>query len=340
MATLWFCLVAALIAAYVVLDGFDLGAGILLLSLAKSEREKTLVLKAIGPVWNGNEVWLVAAGGVLFCAFPTLYASSFSGFYLPLMIVLWLLILRGIAIELRTHSDAPLWKPLWDTVFGGSSALLALVFGVALGNIVRGVQLDANGYFFLPLWTNFKVSGRPGVFDWYTLLVGATAFLALAVHGSLWVAYKTSGAFQSRARAFGALLWAGSVVITLVTSLVSFSIQPNLRTQLLGHPWGIVFPAATAVGLIGIRTFSAQGKDLQAFLASCLYLVGMLTSAVFGVFPNVLPSNTTPALSLTIFNAAASEQGLITALCWFIPGAALIIAYTVSAYRRSAGKVA
>lgn len=339
METLWFCIVAALIAAYVVLDGFDLGTGILLLSLAKSEREKTLVLKAIGPVWNLNEVWLVALGGVLFCAFPTLYAASFSGFYLPLMIVLWLLILRGIAIELRTHSEAPLWKPLWDTVFGGASALLALVFGVALGNVVRGVQFDSQGYFFLPLWTDFNVDGRPGVFDWYTLLVGSAAFVALAIHGSLWVAYKTTGALQSRARVFGARLWVGSVLVTLLISLASFSIQPHLVKQFQVHPWGLLFPVGAVAGLIGLRVLSARGEDLQAFLASCLYLVGMLTSAVFGVFPNVLPANTTSGFSLTIFNAAAPGHGLITALCWFVPGLALIIAYTVSAYRRSAGKV-
>ena len=340
MATLWFCLVAILLTTYVVLDGFDLGAGILMLLMTRSERERTLVLKSIGPVWNGNEVWLVAAGGVLFCAFPALYASSFSGFYLPLMIVLWLLILRGIAIELRTHSDAPLWKPLWDTVFGGASALLALVFGVALGNIVRGVPLDANGYFFLPLWTDLRVSARPGAIDWYTLLFGIATFLALTVHSGLWVVMKTAGSIQNRTRSFSSKCWIGLVAITLLISLVSFSVQPNLMKQFQGHPWGVVFPVAAVAGLIGARLFSARGKDSQAFLASCVYLVGMLTGAVFGVFPNVLPSNTTPGFSLTIFNAAASEHGLITALCWFIPGIALIIAYTVAAYRRSAGKVA
>jgi cytochrome d ubiquinol oxidase subunit II len=340
MATLWFCIVAILIAAYVVLDGFDLGAGLLLLILAKSGSERALVLKSIGAVWSGNEVFLVATGGVLFCSFPTLYASSFSGLYLPLMIVLWLLILRGISIELRTHSEAPLWKPMWDTVFGGASALLALVFGVALGNIVRGVQLDANGFFFLPLWTNFKATGRPGVFDWYTLLVGITALCALAVHGCLWVAHKTSGEFQGRARSLGKRLWWASLAATVVMSFASFAVQPNLSRQVLAHHLGVIFPIAALSGLIGMRLFSARERDAQAFLASCVYLIGMLTSAAFGVFPNVLPSIGTPDLSLTIFNAAASEHGLITALYWFIPGLSLIVLYTVSAYRRSAGKVA
>src|SRR2546422_707056 len=146
-----------MIAAYVVLDGFDLGAGIVHLVVARTDAERRLVLRSIGPFWDGNEVWLLAAGGTLFFAFPALYASSFSGFYLPLMIVLWLLILRGIAIEFRGHVDSPTWKPLWDAVFSLSSALLAIFYGAALGNVLRGVPLDAAGEFFEPLWTAFPL---------------------------------------------------------------------------------------------------------------------------------------------------------------------------------------
>jgi cytochrome bd ubiquinol oxidase subunit II len=231
MATLWFCLATILIAGYVLLDGFDLGAGIVQLFVARTEREKSQVLHSIGPVWGGNEVWLLAVGGTLFFAFPVLYASAFSGFYLSLMMVLWLLILRGISIEFRSHVDSPLWRPLWSTVFGLASATLALVFGVALGNVVRGVPLDRNGYFFLPFWTNFSASGQVGIIDWYTLLVGMTSFLALAVHGSLWVVLKTEGNLEERTRSFGAKCWAASVAITLLMSAASFSIQPGLTNS-------------------------------------------------------------------------------------------------------------
>src|SRR5437867_12660959 len=144
METIWFCLVAVMIAMYVVLDGFDIGAGIIHLLVAKSDSERRLVLRSIGPVWDGNEVWLLAAGGTLYFAFPALYASAFSGFYLPLMMVLWLLILRGISIEFRSHVESPVWRPLWDVVFGGASTLLTIFFGAALGNVVRGVPLDAS----------------------------------------------------------------------------------------------------------------------------------------------------------------------------------------------------
>src|SRR5712691_1159902 len=160
METLWFCLVAGMIATYVVLDGFDLGAGIVHLLIARTDGERRQVIGAIGPVWDGNEVWLLAGGGTLYFAFPALYASSFSGFYLPLMMVLWLLILRGISIEFRNHIESHIWTPLWDVVFAGASALLTIFFGAALGNVVRGAPLDASGDFFLPLWTNFQVGGE------------------------------------------------------------------------------------------------------------------------------------------------------------------------------------
>jgi cytochrome bd ubiquinol oxidase subunit II len=339
MATLWFCLAAILITGYILLDGFDLGAGIVQLSVARTEREKSQVLHSIGPVWDGNEVWLLAVGGTLFFAFPVLYASAFSGFYLSLMLVLWLLILRGISIEFRSHVDGPLWRPLWSTVFGLASAALALVFGVALGNVVRGVPLDQSGYFFLPFWTNFSPSGQVGIIDWYTLLVGIASFLALAVHGSLWVVLKTEGSLQERTRWFGAKCWAGSVAITLLMSAASFSIQPNLIKQFRSHPWGLIFPALAVVGMIGMRVLSSRRQDLQAFLASGLHLVGMLTSVAFGVFPNVLPANTAPDLSLTIHNAATAEHGLIVGLWWFLPGMALAIGYSVLVYRHFAGKV-
>jgi cytochrome bd ubiquinol oxidase subunit II len=339
MELVWFCLGTAMIAGYVILDGFDLGAGIVQLFVAKSNDEKARVLRTIGPVWDGNEVWLVAAGGVLFLAFPILYASSFSGFYLALMLVLWLLILRGISIEFRNHIDNPLWISAWDTVFGAASAVLAFVFGVALGNVVRGVPLDQNGYFFLPLWTNLLPGADAGVIDWYTLLVGATAFVALAVHGSLWVAMKTAGRLQEGTRALSAKFWRVLVLLTLVISPLSFAIQPNLWKQFTSHPWGVVLPALALAGLLAVRTLSARRKDKAAFLSSSLYLAGMLASVAFGVFPNVLPSNTTPDFSLTIYNAAAADQSLRIALWWFIPGMALATAYSVFTYRHFAGRV-
>jgi len=169
MATLWYMIVAVMVAAYVVLDGFDLGAGVIYLAAARTPDERRKIMRAIGPVWDGNEVWLLAAGGTLYFAFPLLYASSFSGFYLPLMIVLWLLMLRGIGVELRAHMQNPVWRGFFDVLFCVPSVLLTIFFGAALGNVVRGVPLGADGYFFEPLWTNFRVGTNNGILDWYTL---------------------------------------------------------------------------------------------------------------------------------------------------------------------------
>src|SRR6202522_961126 len=192
MASLWCWIVAAMIATYVVLDGFDLGAGAIYLVAAKTNDQRRRVVRAIGPVWDGNEVWLLAAGGTLFFAFPRLYASSFSGFYLPLMIVLWLLILRGTSIEFRNQEGGEVWTQFWDFIFSAASLLLAVFYGAALGNVVRGVPLDASGYFFEPLWTNFQLGDEVGILDWYTILVGVFALAILVMHGALWVRMKTS----------------------------------------------------------------------------------------------------------------------------------------------------
>jgi cytochrome d ubiquinol oxidase subunit II len=201
MPTLWFCLVAVMLAGYVILDGFDIGAGIIHLFVAKTDAERRAVLASIGPVWDGNEVWLLAAGGTLYFAFPGLYASSFSGFYLALMIVLWLLILRGICIEFRSHVPSELWRGFWDVIFAGASLLLAIFYGTALGNVVRGVPIQSDGYFFLALWTNFRPGSEPGIIDWYTVLIGVAALSALTIHGALWVALKTKDDLQARCQA-------------------------------------------------------------------------------------------------------------------------------------------
>ena len=338
METIWFCLVAVMIAIYVVLDGFDLGAGIIHLFVARTDPERRAVLRSIGPVWDGNEVWLLAGGGTLYFAFPALYASSFSGFYLPLMIVLWLLILRGISIEFRNHVQSLVWQPLWDAVFGGASALLAIFFGAALGNVVRGVPLDRSGEFFLPLWTDFSAGANAGILDWYTILVAIAAAVALTVHGALWVALRTEGSLEERAHAVAKGGWWVLLLSVIAITLASFRIQPHLSESFQLRPWGYIFPLLALGGLIGIKVMSSRNR-LPAFLFSCLFIIGMLTSAAFGVYPYVLPSSPDPALGLTVHNAAAPLYGLRVGLMWFIPGMVLAGGYFVYTYRSFSGKV-
>ena len=343
MPTLWFCLIALMIAIYVLLDGFDLGVGIVHLGVARTDAERRTVIGSIGPVWDGNEVWLIAAGGTLFFAFPVLYASSFSGFYLPLMIVLWLLILRGISIEFRNLVGGPLWAPFWDLTFCLSSALLVIFFGAALGNVVRGVPLDNQGYFFEPLWTDFRLGTDAGILDWYTILVGALAYLALAVHGALWVAYRCEDRVAARARHIARVSWFGVLLLTALVTLVTFRVQPQVGVNLTAHPWGFVFPAIALAGFLGIA-FCTRGKitpegERLAFLSSCAYLLGMMTSAAFGLYPYVLPARSRPALSLSIYNTRTSDHGLILGLAWWIVGMSLAAGYFIFLYRRVAGKV-
>src|SRR5438105_13712681 len=215
MATMWFVLVGFMLTAYVILDGFDLGAGAIHLLVAKTDGERRMLLRAVGPVLDGNEVWLLAAGGTLYFAFPLLYASSFSGFYLPLMMVLWLLMLRGIGIELRHHMHNPVWVGFFDVIFSVSSILLCIFFGAALGNVVRGVPLRPDQYFFEPLWTNFRVGTDNGILDWYTVLTGVIALVTLTIHGSLYVAVKTEDELNGRARRVAQWLWPVQLLLTV-----------------------------------------------------------------------------------------------------------------------------
>ncbi|HEX2665646.1 MAG TPA: cytochrome d ubiquinol oxidase subunit II [Candidatus Acidoferrum sp.] len=339
METVWFCLVAMMIAVYVLLDGFDIGAGAIHLLAAKTEEERRQILASIGPVWDGNEVWLVAAGGTLYFAFPALYASGFSGFYLPLMIVLWLLILRGSSIEFRNRIKSAVWDPFWDFLFCSSSLLLAIFFGAALGNVVRGVPLDSSGYFFEPLWTNFQLGEETGILDWYTIFVGVLALLALVMHGGLWVQMKTSGQVSSRAGKLAARSWWGVLALTALVTAATFRLQPQVLANFFRRPWGLLFPLLAAAGLAGVPFELRRRNEPRAFLASCAYLTGMLASVAFGLYPLVLPARN-PRYSLTVDNSKAGRYGLKIALVWWVLGVILAAGYFTFVYRSFAGKVA
>jgi cytochrome bd ubiquinol oxidase subunit II len=339
METIWLCLIAIMIAMYVLLDGFDLGAGAIHLLVAKTDEERRQVLASIGPVWDGNEVWLLAAGGTLFLAFPALYASGFSGFYLPLMVVLWLLILRGTSIEFRNHIKSAVWHPLWDFLFWASSLLLAVFYGAALANVVRGVPLDGSGYFFEPLWTNFQLSNETGILDWYTVLVGVLALLALVMHGGLWVHMKTTGAVSENSVRLARQIWWGVAALTAIVTVVTFKVQPQVKENFTTWPWGLVFPLLAIAGLAGVQFELVKKDDLKAFFSSCAFLTGMLASVVFGLYPMVLPARN-PIYSLTVTNAKAGAYGLRIGLVWWVIGMMLAAGYFTFVYRSFTGKVA
>jgi cytochrome bd ubiquinol oxidase subunit II len=338
METLWFIIVALMLAAYVVLDGFDLGAGAIYLFTARNSQERRAILRAIGPVWDGNEVWLLAAGGTLYFAFPQLYASSFSGFYLPLMIVLWLLMLRAIGIEFRSHVQNPIWQSFFDATFSLSSILLAVFFGAALGNVIRGVPLGPDGYFFEPLWTNFKLSANPGILDWYTIMAGVVALVTLTVHGALYVAVKTDGELSLRARGVAVLLWPVQFFLTFVSLVMTYFVRPQVLVNYEKYPIGLLVPVIV-IGSLALMIWAApKGKEKLAFLGSCAYIVGMLVGAVFALYPEVLPA-TNPEYSLTIYNSAAGHHGLVVGVIWWVLGAILAVVYFTFIFRMFRGKV-
>ena len=339
MLTTWFLLVAGMIAAYVVLDGFDLGVGALYLFIASTDRERKLLLRTIGPVWDGNEVWLLAAGGTLYFAFPLLYASAFSGFYLPLMIVLWLLIFRGIGVELRAHVDSAVWRGFFDGCFAFSSLLLTIFYGAALGNVVRGVPLNADGYFFLPLWTDWRIGSQPGVLDWYTVIAAVLALLALTIHGANWVALKTSGELNARAKRVAVILWPLLAILTLASLWATLSIRPGMLANYRRHAILLVIPAAVAASLVAMFVFARKRAEKAAFVASSAYLALMLLGAAAAVYPNLLISTTDPALNITVYNAASGTHSLSIGLIWWGFGMLLAIGYVVFVYRIFRGKV-
>jgi cytochrome bd ubiquinol oxidase subunit II len=339
MLLTWFWLVAIMITAYVVLDGFDLGVGVLHLFVARTEEERRLLMRSIGPVWDGNEVWLVAGGGTLYFAFPLLYASGFSGFYLPLMIVLWLLILRGIGIELRMHLETPVWRGIFNGCFGISSSLLTVFYGAALGNVIRGVPLQRDGYFFLPLWTDWRVGPQPGILDWYTVIAGVLALVALALHGANYAVLKTSGELNLRCRHAATFLWPVLVLVTAISLAATLYIRPSLLDNYQSAPILYAIPVLVAASLFGMRRMGAQSNELGAFLASCSYLIWMLVGAAAAVYPNLLASTTTPALNITVYNAHSGMHGLAVGLIWWTLGMAVATGYFVFVYRMFRGKL-
>lgn len=338
MGFLWFWLVAVMIVGYVVLDGFDLGVGVLHLFLTKTEAERQAALRSIGPVWDGNEVWLLAGGGTLYFAFPLLYASAFSGFYLPLMIVLWLLVLRGVSLELRNHIDVGVWTALLDGVFGFSSTLLTIFFGAALANVLRGVPLQADGYFFLPLWTNWQPGPHPGILDWYTVIGGLVALVALTLHGALWLTIKVSGELEQRARKIVMPLWFAQVALTVASLAATIVVRPEMLHNYAAYPFTYIVPVGVVAALACVWLWNRKAKPVKAFLASSLYLFFMLAGACWGVYPTLLPATTGVDRDITLSRAISGPHTLAVGLVWWAFGMALALGYIVFVYSRFKGK--
>ena len=350
MEVFWYIIIAVVLAVFFILDGYDFGTGIIHLFFAKTEKDKEVIAKSAGLFWDSNEVWLVAGGGMLFMAFPTFYASVFSGFYLPLIIVLWLIVFRAIGLEFRSQFKYQMWKDIWDKSFGVSSLLLALFFGIALGNIVRGVNLGGveNGvsvyeghYFFLPLWdSSFSpLSETPGIIDWFTILIGLIAVVTLAIHGANWVILKTNSSINNKLKS---VIFKLNIVLTALTifSLIVWQIvNPNSLDNFIEKPYLIVFPIIYFIGLFGLFFIKKLKKDIYGFVLSTLLILGGITSSLASLFPVILPSINNVNEPLSIYNTSAPEYGLSVALNWGIIGFILLFVYMIIQKRLMGGKI-
>lgn len=338
MEMAWFIIVTVMLAMYVVLDGFDFGVGMIYPFVARTEADRRTALASIGPVWNANEVWLIAAGAVLFFAYPKAYAAGFSGFYLALILVLWLLIFRGLALELRAQVDHVLWKQGWDTAFATSSVLLAIVFGTALGNLIRGVPLNRDGYFFVPFWTDFQPGSDPGILDWFTVLLGLTCTVILAFHGANYLAMKTEGILHQRAVSVAWILGWVSVGCTALTVIAVPMVQPSLSLSFSRNPAVYLAPLIGVIALGYSLYFRFRRRDTSAFLTGSVFIFLMLVSVMFGMYPYILVSTTDQALSLTVFNASTDSYGLTAGISWFVGGFLLILIYQIYLHSQFLGK--
>jgi cytochrome d ubiquinol oxidase subunit II len=339
METFWFSLVAVMLVAYVVLDGFVLGVGAIYPWIARNDAHRSVARRTVGPVWDANEVWLLAAGGTLYFAFPQLYASAFSGFYLPLMMVLWLLIGRALGLELRAHVPDAFLARACDAAFAVSSLLLCVFYGAALGNVVRGVPFEADGYFFLPLWTTFTPGPQPGVLDWYTVLAGVVAAAALATHGAHYLAMRAEGEVNARARAIAALGRRSLAILTPASLVATLAVRPGVLDNFRAQPVGFALPLAVAVSLVVMEVAGRRGNERAAFAASTAYLIAMLGGAAFALFPVLLPSTGDPTRALTISSAATGAYAMRIALAWWIAAFLLVVITFRYLYRSFRGKV-
>ena len=327
---LWFVLYVMIIGGYIVLDGFDLGVGMLGPIVGRSDRDKRVLLNSIGPVWDGNEVWLVLGGGALFAAFPLVYASLFSGFYLAMMLVLLVLILRTVAIEFRSKRESERWRSTWDWFFTISSLGITVLLGVALGNIIQGVPIDQDGNMDVDLVS---------LLNPYALFVGITAVAMFCLHGGIFLTLKTEGELLDRVRALVPKLMVAFFALTTVLIVWTLLLDQPLTDRYFDRLWIGIFPALALAAVLFSWWQIRQGGYFVAFLGSGATIALLLASVAAGLYPVLLPSSTDVAYDLTIENASSAENTLQVMTVIAAIGIPFVLAYTAGVYYFFRGRV-
>jgi cytochrome d ubiquinol oxidase subunit II len=339
MIEIWYAILSFMLVMFVVLDGFDIGAGMLQYVVGKTEAERRMVIAAIGPLWSWHEVWLVGFGGTLMVAFPNIIASSFAGFYLALFLLLWALILRGVAIEVSGHIAEPLWRAAWHVVFVGANLLLAILIGAALGNVVRGVPLDADGKFALAFFTNFSPWGNVGILDWYTVSVAVFILVAFAAHGATALIWKTEGPVHERSRRLAGRLWKIVIFLLAIISIESMYVRPGLFAGMTHQPFAWIGLMSVCGGILAVFSGLTGKRELRAVIGSAAFVAGLMIAGAASVFPIMLHSTLAPENSLSAYQNAAAGNGLAIALVWWSLALIFAVVYFLFIYRHYSGKV-
>jgi cytochrome bd ubiquinol oxidase subunit II len=335
----WFALLCFTLTMFAVLDGWNFGAGALHLVVARTDPERREVVAALGPLWSWHEVWLIAAGGTFLLAFPKAMATAFAGYYLALWIVLWCFILRGIAIEVGGHFHDRLWQPPWDLAFSAASVLLAILFGAAIGNVIRGVPIDATGKFSLALFTNWGVRGDVGILDWYTLSTAVYTLLLVCAHGATYLAMKTRAKVHERSDKVAGALWVTVLALLPVITAATWYVRPDAFSGMAARPLAWLFVLAVLGGAGAVLYGRRAGREAVAFGGSCAFLAGLLGALAVGVFPVLLYSTIAPEHSMTAAAAAAGDYSLRVALFWWPVALVLALGYAAFVARFFRGKV-
>jgi len=339
MIEIWYALLSFMLMMFVVLEGFDIGAGMLQYAVGKTEAERRMVIAAIGPLWSWHEVWLVGFGGTLMVAFPAILAASFAGFYLALFLLLWALVLRGVSIEVSGHIGDPLWRTGWHFCFVASNVLLAILIGTALGNILRGVPLGAQGKFSLSFFTNFSPRGDVGILDWYTVSVAVFIVATFAAHGATGLAHRTEGLVHDRSLRTAGILWKIVLLLLAIITVETWDVRSALFSEMVRKPFGWLGLICVVGGMVRVFLGLRDKRASSALIGSGIFISGLMIAGAAGVFPLMLLSTLAPQYSLSAYHTAAAGHGLAVALVWWPVAFIFAVAYFLFIYRHYRGKV-
>ena len=339
MVETWFAILGFMLTAYAVMDGWNIGCGIVQFLVARTPTERRQVIAAIGPLWTWHEVWLVGAGGVLFVAFPSVLAVALPGFYLAVFVLLWCLVGRGLSLEFGGHIDDSMWRTFWDVAFAVVNVLIAILLGAALGNLLRGLPIGPTGKFSLAFFTDFRPRGEVGILDWYTIAVAAFTLVCLAAHGASYLVWRTEGPVHDRSRSLAQKLWLAVFLLMPAITVATAVVRPDLFTEMMSRPVAWIAVLLAIAGSIAVVAGQRAERELLSFAGVCAFMAGLLSAAAACVFPVMLHSTFDPAFSMTAHAGAVAGRGLGLAIIWWPVAMALSISYSVFVFRQFSGKV-